>query len=118
MSEIVYRGIMANLHLLTEAEMRQLNKEVVQRIRSKMRVNAAEAMQELHPGQWVKFNARGRWWYGTVKTLNSKTVTVDTPDQGRGWRVAPSNLIPMTTMEIATWRDKMFPPVRSKVAVG
>lgn len=121
MAEDIYREIVEKLHLLTERELRQMNKELVARIRSKMRIESQKKMSEFYVGQWVRFDARGRRWYGTIRSLNTKSVSIDTPNQGvRGWKVDPQFLTSMTAKEIEQARQMgtSQPTSRSKVAVG
>lgn len=72
-------------HGMTEAELRQLNDEVVRLIRSRVRTNNYEAKQELIPGDRVRF-VQGKPKYligatGFVTQMNpSKAkITLDAP---------------------------------------
>ena len=77
---------------LTEAELIDLNRRVVERLRLLQQMRAHKQMLEFRIGDRVAFQADGR---GTVEGMltryNRKSVTVIT-DDGHQWNVAPSLL--------------------------
>ncbi len=98
-----FQEILHKLHLLTTEELKDLNHQVVGRLRSQHETKVQQAMAQFHVGQWVKFHHRNRWWYGRIVTLNTTTASVKCPSEvGRGgnWRVHPSFLTAMTEVEI------------------
>ena len=76
----------------TEADLIELNRRVVERIRALRREHCASIMTEFGVGDRVSFNPEcGHEVIGTVIRLNSKSVTVVSTD-GHHWRVAPGFL--------------------------
>ncbi len=77
---------------LSEAELLDLNRRVVERLRLLRQVRAHRQMLEFRIGDRVAFRADGR---GTVEGMltryNRKSVTVIT-DDGHQWNVAPGLL--------------------------
>jgi hypothetical protein len=77
---------------LTEAELIDLNRRIVERLRFLQHMRAHRQMLEFRIGDRVAFQADGR---GTVEGMltryNRKSVTVIT-DDGQHWNVAPSLL--------------------------
>ena len=82
---------------LTEAELIDLNRRVVERLRLLQQMRAHKQMLEFRIGDRVAFQADGR---GTVEGMltryNRKSVTVIT-DDGHHWNVAPGLLTRATT---------------------
>lgn len=76
----------------TEAELIELNRRVVERIRALRHQRCASIMTEFGVGDRVSFNPEcGHEVVGAVIRLNRKSVTVVSTD-GRHWRVAPGFL--------------------------
>ena len=77
---------------LTEAELIDLNRRIVERLRLQQQMRAHKQMLEFRIGDRVAFRADGR---GTVEGMltryNRKSVTVIT-DDGHQWNVAPGLL--------------------------
>ena len=77
---------------LTEAELIDLNRRIVERLRLLQQMRAHKQMLEFRIGDRVAFQADGR---GTVEGMltryNRKSVTVIT-DDGHQWNVAPGLL--------------------------
>ena len=77
---------------LTEAELTDLNRRIVERLRLLQQMRAHRQMLEFKIGDRVTFQADGR---GTVEGMltryNRKSVTVIT-DDGHQWNVSPALL--------------------------
>jgi hypothetical protein len=78
---------------LTEAELRDLNNRVTERLRLLSQVRAHRAMMEFAIGDRVTFNADGRTVVGVIARYNRKTVTL-IADGGERWNVSPGLLRP------------------------
>jgi hypothetical protein len=82
---------------LTETELVDLNRRVIERLRLLQQMRAHKQMLEFRIGDRVAFQADGR---GTVEGMltryNRKSVTVITND-GHHWNVAPGLLTRATT---------------------
>jgi hypothetical protein len=82
---------------LTETELIDLNRRVVERLRLLQQMRAHKQMLEFRIGDRVAFQPDGR---GTVEGMltryNRKSVTVIT-DDGHNWNVAPGLLTRATT---------------------
>ena len=77
---------------LTEAELIDLNRRIVERLRLLDQMRAHGQMLEFKVGDRVRFQPAGRDIVeGMLTRYNRKTVTVIT-DDGRQWNVAPSFL--------------------------
>ena len=77
---------------LTEAELLDLNRRVVERLRLLRQVRAHKQMLEFRIGDRVAFRADGRGAAeGMLTRYNRKSVTVIT-DDGQQWNVAPALL--------------------------
>jgi len=81
-----------NIDQLTEAELIDLNRRIVERLRLMRQVRAHVQMMEFKIGDRVSFQPAGRpAVVGMLTRYNRKTVTVIT-EQGERWNVAPSLL--------------------------
>jgi len=81
-----------NLDGLTEKELIELNREIVERIRMIRQIKAQVAMVEFRIGERVYFDTSdGDRIVGTVARWNKKSVSIDA-DCGHRWRVGPSHL--------------------------
>lgn len=86
--------VLSVLDLLTEEELVQLNRIVVERIRLMHQIKAHGAMMNLRIGQRVRFTTpAGELVRGVLTRHNRKSVTIVT-DTGHQWRVAPSMVQP------------------------
>ena len=82
---------------LTETELIDLNRRVVERLRLLQQTRAHKQMLEFRIGDRVAFRADGRGSVeGMLTRYNRKSVTVIT-DEGHHWNVAPSLLTKATT---------------------
>ena len=81
-----------NLDGLTEKELVELNREIVERVRMIRQLKAQVAMVEFRIGERVYFDTDdGNRIVGTVARWNKKSVSVDA-DCGHRWRVGPNHL--------------------------
>jgi hypothetical protein len=80
---------------LTEPELIDLNRRIVERLRVLQQLRAHRNMLQFSVGQRVRFRANARTVEGTLTRYNRKTVTVIT-EAGEHWNVAPSLLEPVT----------------------
>ena len=77
---------------LTEAELIDLNRRIVERLRLLQQMRAHQRMLEFRIGDRVAFQADGRGAVeGMLTRYNRKSVTVIT-DDGHQWNVAPALL--------------------------
>lgn len=77
---------------LTEAELIDLNRRIVERLRFLQPMRAHASMLQFSLGDRVTFDTDdGRRIVGTLMRYNKKSVTVFTDDQHR-WNVSPSFL--------------------------
>lgn len=88
---------------LDEAELVDLNRRVVERLRFIRQARAHQRMLDFSVGDRVSFQPpdRGRL-FGVLARYNRKTVTVIT-DQGERWNVAPallSRVVDAGTLEV------------------
>jgi len=77
---------------LTEAELRDLNHRVVERLRFFAQMRAHSKMLQFKIGQRVQFDSDGgdaEMIVGVLTRYNKKTVTVLT-DDGQRWNVSPA----------------------------
>jgi hypothetical protein len=81
-----------NLDHLSEAQLQDLNRRIVERLRFLQQARAHQAMLNFAVGERVGFDTSdGRLVSGVLTRYNKKTVTVLT-DDGHQWNVAPSLL--------------------------
>jgi len=83
---------------LTEAELRDLNHRIVERLRVIQQLRAHGAMMNFSIGDRVAFSADGGRVHGVLTRYNRKSVTVITPD-GTRWTVSPSLLVKVQSTE-------------------
>ncbi len=77
---------------LSEAELSDLNRRIVERLRFLHQARAHSRMLEFSVGDRVSFQPDGReTQFGVLTRYNKKTVTVIT-EQGQRWNVAPGLL--------------------------
>ena len=76
---------------LTERELIDLNRRIVERLRMLQQLRAHKNMLQFSVGQRVRFRTNARTVEGILTRYNRKTVTVLT-DAGEHWNVAPSLL--------------------------
>jgi hypothetical protein len=80
---------------LDEAQLQDLNRRIVERLRFLQQMRAHNAMLKLSIGDCVTFTGNdGQEVRGRVGRYNRKTVTVLT-DSGEQWRVSPGMLCKM-----------------------
>lgn len=79
---------------LTEAELIDLNRRIVERLRIMQQFRAHKKMLDFSVGQRVRFRSNAGMIEGVLTRYNRKTVTVIT-DAGQHWNVAPSLLEPV-----------------------
>jgi hypothetical protein len=88
---------------LTEAELIDLNRRVVERLRLLRQVQAHRQMLEFSVGDRVSFQPPGRErLFGVLTRYNRKSVTVIT-ERGEQWNVAPallSRVVDSGTIEV------------------
>lgn len=81
-----------NIDQLSEAELIDLNRRIVERLRFLNQMRAHVAMLEFKVGDRVTFQPDGHLpVVGMLTSYNKKTVTVIT-DDGRCWNVSPAFL--------------------------
>ena len=84
--------VLSVLEMLTEDELHQLNRVIVERLRLMQQIRAHGQMMNLRLGQRVHFSSHaGEIIRGTIARHNRKSVTVIT-DTGQRWTVAPALL--------------------------
>jgi hypothetical protein len=98
---------------LTEAELRDLNYRIVERLRVIHQLRAHGQMMRFSVGDRVAFEANGRELRGVLTRYNRKTVTVLTDDGGH-WNVSPGLLAPIDAPDppVAEVRPDVRPDVR------
>lgn len=81
-----------NIDELTEAELVDLNRRIVERLRFLHQMRAHVEMLEFKVGERVSFQPEGRpTVFGILTRYNKKTVTVIS-DDGHHWNVSPGFL--------------------------
>jgi hypothetical protein len=80
-----------DIDTLTEAQLIDLNRRIVQRLRTIRDLRAHTTMLYFSIGDRVAFDADGRRVAGTLTRYNRKTVTIIS-DDGAGWNVSPTLL--------------------------
>lgn len=81
---------------LTEPELVDLNRRIVERLRILQQLRAHQEMLQYRVGQRVSFRGNGRVVHGVLTRYNRKTVTVIS-DTGEQWNVSPTLLQPPTS---------------------
>ncbi|MBF0220506.1 MAG: hypothetical protein HQL49_13410 [Gammaproteobacteria bacterium] len=93
---------------LTEDELVDLNRRVVERLRFLAQMRAHGAMLRFSIGQRVSFDPGDRPKItGTITRYNKKTVTV-VSDEGGKWNVSPSYLREAEPKDITPQQDKLL----------
>ena len=94
--------IMDNVDLdrLTEAQLRDLNHRIVERLKFLHKMRAHSRMLEFSLGERVTFTHDGHLIRGAILRYNQQTVTVQTDDHGK-WKVSPQ-LLQRDAIEIDT----------------
>ena len=80
-----------DLSQLTESELIDLNRRIVERLRMIRQVHAHVKMMEFSIGERVRFQTELRRVEGVLVRYNKKSVTVVT-DDGERWTVSPGFL--------------------------
>lgn len=79
---------------LSEAELIDLNRRIVERLRMMQTLRSHQQMMKFSVGQRVRFEPPGHGVLeGMISRYNRKTVTIITTDGGQ-WNVAPALLRP------------------------
>ena len=77
-----------NLENLSEAELRELNRDVIARLRFYSETRRKMQLMAFKVGDRVEFETEQGIIDGIVIRINQKTASVDA-DDGRSWRVSP-----------------------------
>ncbi len=93
---------------LSEKELRDLNHEIVERLRFLQQTRAHKVMLNFNIGAAVCFGTDGGVVNGIISRFNKKTVTVVT-QEGARWNVSPSLLAKVNPVRISV-RDVTPPP--------
>jgi hypothetical protein len=81
-----------DIDVLSEAELRDLNRRVVERLRFMQQLKTYDSMLRFSVGEQVAFDDQyGDPVHGTLIRHNRKSVTVHS-DDGRHWNVSPQLL--------------------------
>jgi hypothetical protein len=89
-----------NIDHLTPAELIDLNRRIVERLKRMDSMRQQHQMMAFHIGQRVLFITKeADIIYGNILKLNQKTVSVMAED-GTRWKVSPSLLRPMSAKDI------------------
>jgi preprotein translocase subunit YajC len=106
-----------DLNKFTEAELVELNHQIVERLRLMRQVRRYEQMAALDPGERVSFTTdSGQIISGMVVRFNHKTVTVRT-DDGMSWRVSPA-FLSKTTEGVASNVRELHPRAAAQANPG
>ncbi len=89
-----------NIDHLTAAELIDLNRRIVERLKRMDSMRQQHQMMAFHIGQRVLFITKeAEIIYGNILKLNQKTVSVMAED-GTRWKVSPSLLRPISAKDI------------------
>lgn len=89
-----------NIDHLTAAELIDLNRRIVERLKRMDSMRQQHQMMAFHIGQRVLFiTKKAEIIYGNILKLNQKTVSVMAED-GTRWKVFPSLLRPISAKDI------------------
>jgi hypothetical protein len=92
---------------LTEAELMDLNRRIVERLRFLHQMRAHATMLQFSIGDRVTFETNdGQTVVGALVRYNKKTVSVVT-DDGHRWNVAPHFLRPVEPRDITPTADHL-----------
>jgi hypothetical protein len=80
-----------DLDKMSEQQLRQLNREIVSRLKMIAAVRRTTALAAFRIGDHVAFETDHGTVTGTIIRINQKTASIDA-DDGRGWRVSPGAL--------------------------
>ncbi|WP_425614780.1 hypothetical protein NA78x_004659 [Anatilimnocola sp. NA78] len=80
-----------NLDHFSEAELIDLNRRIVERLRFLQQARAHVSMLKFAIGERVAFDVDGITYRGVITRYNKKSVSLHTAD-GRRWNVSPSLL--------------------------
>jgi hypothetical protein len=90
---------------LSEAELRDLNREIEERLRLMQQMRTHQKMLEFRVGDRVSFEADGRGvLFGVLLRYNKKTMNVLT-ESGEQWKVSPSLLRRVVDVDPAVRSD-------------
>jgi ribosomal 50S subunit-recycling heat shock protein len=96
---------MAQLHAMDESTLRDLNRNVVEAIRTKVNGRVREAANDFRRGDKATFWHKGRQWTIEIDRFNTKTITGTVLDaEGRRtlqtYRVPPTMLTKVKAPEV------------------
>ena len=77
-----------NLDPLSEAELRELNREIIMRLKFFSETRQKVQLMSFRIGDRVEFDTDQGFVDGVIIRINQKTATIDA-DGGRSWRVSP-----------------------------
>lgn len=77
-----------NLDTLSEAELRELNREIITRLKFYSETRQKVQLMSFRVGDRVEFDTDQGFIDGLIVRINQKTATIDA-DDGRSWRVSP-----------------------------
>lgn len=77
-----------NLDSMSEAELRELNREILMRLKFYSETRQKAQLMSFRIGERVEFDTDQGFIDGVVIRINQKTATIDA-DDGRSWRVSP-----------------------------
>lgn len=77
-----------NLDVLSEDELKNLNRQVVMRLRYLSEIRRRSQLMSFRVGDRVEFETDNGIIEGVVVRVNQKTASIDA-DDGRSWRVSP-----------------------------
>jgi hypothetical protein len=99
---------------LSEAELRDLNRQIVERLRLMQQMRTHQKMLEFRVGDRVSFEADGRGvLFGVLLRYNKKTMNVLT-ETGEQWKVSPSLLRRVVDVEPAARSDRNVYSLKTK----
>ncbi len=77
-----------NLDTLSETELRELNREIINRLKFYSETRQRVQLMSFRIGDRVEFDTDQGFIDGVIIRINQKTATIDA-DDGRSWRVSP-----------------------------
>ena len=104
-----------NLDALSEADLRELNREIINRLKFYSENRQKAQLMSFRIGDRVEFDTDQGFIDGVIIRINQKTATIDA-DDGRTWRVSPHFLRKVAgALERPVAQTNLFQfPVRSK----
>ncbi len=104
-----------NLDSMSETELRELNREIIMRLKFYSETRQKVQLMSFRIGDRVEFDTDQGFIDGVVIRINQKTATIDA-DDGRSWRVSPHFLrkVARTTEPSAAQATPFQFPTHSK----